>query len=209
MATSLSVCHTYLFPFSIFVVYIRQHKVYSSNSVPEEHGVFIRLQLVCLEEKQQAQNEMFSFLTEREGKANRRVISEQLTRKDKARTETVRILRADMKVSDCNTDKYTVLYIQKSAFCPRVIHVIQVTLCYCFQELHVHMSVFRVLESISIECCFLWRKVQREAMMNAEKPHKTGSSGHCTITAFHYLKIADGGGETYSTCSRSTQSFFH
>lgn len=36
-------CYTYLFLFSIFVIYIRQHKVNSSNSISEEHCVFVWL----------------------------------------------------------------------------------------------------------------------------------------------------------------------
>lgn len=36
-------------------------------------------------------------------------------------------------------------------------------------------------------------------MMTIEKPHETGSFGDCTITAFHYTKIVNGGEEMCST----------
>lgn len=43
--------------------------------------------------------------------------------------------------------------------------------------------------------------------MTEEKPHKTGHSEHCTIAAYHYTEIVDGGEEMCSTCSVSNAEF--
>lgn len=52
---------SYLFLFPVFIINVRQNKVYSPDSVPEEHSVPVGLQFVRLEERQKIQSGKLYF----------------------------------------------------------------------------------------------------------------------------------------------------